>query len=197
MAQKSTLAASVQKKNGRLYAVIQAKENGKTKSVWRSLGLPEGASQTQINKAFRKVVSTYEEAYNKRLTRDGRPDGNIPIYPFLCAYLEKEKPRLQLSTYKGYNQMINSRIQNYFSARPGLTVESITPRDIEKFYQWLAEQGLQPGSIVHYHTLLHSAFRQAVKNEMLDSNPFDRVERPKKSSFQGDHYSEEELVALF
>ena len=53
MAQKSTLAASVQKKNGRLYAVIQAKENGKTKSVWRSLGLPEGASQTQINKAFR------------------------------------------------------------------------------------------------------------------------------------------------
>lgn len=197
MAQKSTLAASVQKKNGRLYAVIQAKENGKTKSVWRSLGLPEGASQTQINKAFRKVVSTYEEAYNKRLTRDGRPDGNIPIYPFLCAHLEKEKPRLQLSTYKGYNQMINSRIQNYFSARPGLTVESITPRDIEKFYQWLAEQGLQPGSIVHYHTLLHSAFRQAVKNEMLDSNPFDRVERPKKSSFQGDHYSEEELVALF
>ena len=79
MAQKSTLAASVQKKNGRLYAVIQAKENGKTKSVWRSLGLPEGASQTQINKAFRKVVSTYEEEYNTRLTRDGRPDGNSPI----------------------------------------------------------------------------------------------------------------------
>ena len=31
MAQKNTLAASVQKRNGRLYAVIQAKENGKTK----------------------------------------------------------------------------------------------------------------------------------------------------------------------
>ena len=53
MAQKSTLAASVQKKNGRLYAVIQAKENGKTKSVWRSLGLPEGASHRSTKPSAR------------------------------------------------------------------------------------------------------------------------------------------------
>lgn len=99
MAIKATLAASVQKKNGRLHAVIQVKEDGKTKSVWRALGLPEGASQTQVNKAFRKVVSAYEEEYNKRLARDGRPDADIPIFPFLCTYLEKAKPRLQLSTY--------------------------------------------------------------------------------------------------
>ena len=89
MAIKATLAASVQKKNGRLHAVIQVKENGKTKSVWRALGLPEGASQTQVNKAFRKVVTAYEEEYNKRLARDGRPDADIPIFPFLCTYLEK------------------------------------------------------------------------------------------------------------
>ena len=39
---KTTLAASAQAKKGRLYAVIQVKENGKTKPVWRALGLPEG-----------------------------------------------------------------------------------------------------------------------------------------------------------
>lgn len=197
MAPKTTLAASVQTKNGRLYAVIQAKENKKTKSVWRTLGLPEGASQTQINKAFRKVVTAYEEEYNKRLTRGGRPDADIPIFPFLCAYLEKAKPRLQLSTYQGYHQMVYSRIQNYFNARPHLTVESITPKDIESFYKWLFSQGLKTGSVIHYHTLLHSAFQQAFKEELLDANPFDRVERPKKSDFQGAHYSEDELVALF
>ena len=141
MAQKNTLAASVQAKNGRLHAVIQVKENGKTKSVWRALGLPEGASQTQVNKAFRKVVTAYEEEYNKRLARGGRPDADIPIYPFLCSYLEKAKLRLQLSTSEGYYQMINSRIKSYFSARPQLTVESITPKDIEAFYKWLAKEG--------------------------------------------------------
>ena len=197
MAQKTTLAASVQTKNGRLYAVIQVKENGKTKSAWRALGLPESAGQTQINKAFRKVVTSYEEAYNKRLARGGRPEADIPIFPFLCTYLEKAKPRLQLSTYHGYHQMVYSRIQSYFNARPRLTVESITPRDIEAFYKWLFAQGLKTGSVIHYHTLLHSAFRQAFKEELLDTNPFDRVERPKKSDFQGAHYSEDELVALF
>ena len=88
MAIKATLAASVQKKNGRLHAVIQVKEDGKTKSVWRALGLPEGASQTQVNKAFRKVVTTYEEEYNKRLARGGRPDADIPIFPFGSQYDE-------------------------------------------------------------------------------------------------------------
>ena len=41
----TTLAASVQAKKGRLYAVIQVRENGKTKPVWRALGLPESAEQ--------------------------------------------------------------------------------------------------------------------------------------------------------
>lgn len=197
MAIKATLAASVQKKNGRLHAVIQVKEDGKTKPVWRALGLPEDASQTQVSKAFRKVVTAYEEEYNKRLARGGRPDADIPIFPFLCTYLEKAKPRLQLSTYQGYHQMVYSRIQTYFNARPRLTVESITPKDIEAFYKWLFGEGLKTGSVIHYHTLLHSAFQQACKDELLDVNPFDRVERPKKSDFHGDHYSEDELVALF
>ena len=93
--------------------------------------------------------------------------------------------------------MIYSRVQTYFNARPRLTVENITPKDIEAFYRWLFGEGLKTGSVIHYHTLLHSAFQQAFKDEMLDTNPFDRVERPKKSDFHGAHYSEEELVVLF
>ena len=39
---KNTLAASIQAKKGNLYAVIQVKEDGKRKYMWRTLGLPEG-----------------------------------------------------------------------------------------------------------------------------------------------------------
>lgn len=38
---KTTLVASVQAKKGRLYAVIQVKENGKTKPVWRPSVFPK------------------------------------------------------------------------------------------------------------------------------------------------------------
>ena len=56
MAAANTLPASVQPKKGRLYAVIQTKENGKSKPVWRSLGLPEGSNKSKVNKAFSEVV---------------------------------------------------------------------------------------------------------------------------------------------
>ena len=45
----TTLAASVQAKKGRLYAVIQVRENGKTKPVWHALGLPEGSNKSKVN----------------------------------------------------------------------------------------------------------------------------------------------------
>lgn len=50
MGTQNTLAASVQPKKGRLYAVIQVKENGKSKAVWRSLGLPEARENPRSTK---------------------------------------------------------------------------------------------------------------------------------------------------
>ena len=43
----TALAASVQAKNDRLYAVIQVREHGKTKPVWRALGLPQSANKSK------------------------------------------------------------------------------------------------------------------------------------------------------
>ena len=197
MSAKTSLAASVQSKKGRLYAVIQIKENGRAKSVWRALGLPEDANQIQVKKAYREVVGAFEDEYNKMLARGGRPAADIPIFQFLCGYLEKAKPNLQVSTYQSYHQMIYGKIQRYFNAHPKLTVESLKPKDIEDFYAWIFDTGVSASTVIHYHTILHRAFKQAFKDEMIDVNPFDRIERPKKNKFQGAHYSEEELVALF
>lgn len=69
MGTQNTLAASVQPKKGRLYAVIQVKENGKSKAVWRSLGLPEGTGKSKVNKAFREVVKKFENEYVEQLLR--------------------------------------------------------------------------------------------------------------------------------
>lgn len=83
MSAKTSLAASVQSKKGLLYAVIQIKENGRAKSVWRALGLPEGANQIQVKKAYREVVGAFEDEYNKMLARGSRPVADIPIFQFL------------------------------------------------------------------------------------------------------------------
>ena len=192
----TTLAASVQAKKGRLYAVIQVRENGRTKPVWRALGLPESANKSKVNKAYREVVQAFEQSYAEQIAQNKKPASDIPIYDYMCAYFKKIEKSIQKSTAESYRGMINGRIRRYFTARKELTVGSITAKDIEDFYEWMFESGVVANTVIHYHTVLHSAFKRAFKDGLIDSNPFDRIDRPKKNKFTGENYSEEELIAM-
>ena len=192
----TTLAASVQAKKGRLYAVIQVKENGKTKPVWRALGLPEGTNKSKVNKAFREVVKAFEIDYAEQIARNARPASDIPIFDYMCAHYKKIEKNIQKSTAESYHGMIYGRIRRYFTAHSNLTVGNITSKDIEDFYEWMFESGVVANTVIHYHTVLHSAFKRAFKDELIDANPFDRIDRPKKNKFTGENYSEEELIAM-
>lgn len=192
----TTLAASVQAKKGRLYAVIQVRENGRTKPVWRALGLPESANKSKVNKAYREVVQAFEQTYAEQIAQNKKPASDIPIYDYMCAYYKKIEKNIQKSTAESYRGMINGRIRRYFTARRELTVGSINAKDIEDFYEWMFASGVVANTVIHYHTVLHSAFKRAFKDGLIDSNPFDRIDRPKKNKFTGENYSEEELIAM-
>ena len=196
MAAKPHFAASVQSKKGRLYAVMQVKKDGTTKPVWRTLGLPEGANKTKVNKAFREVVAQYEQEFWEEQERGGRPPADIPVYDYLVSYLKRVEPELQKNTIVSYRGMINGKIRRYFEARPYLTVGNLKPKDIEDFYQKLFGDGVVANTVIHYHALLRRAFQQAFKDELIDANPFDRVGRPKKNKFHGENYTQEELLTL-
>ena len=177
----TTLAASVQAKKGRLYAVIQVRENGRTKPVWRALGLPESANKSKVNKAYREVVQAFEQSYAEQIAQNKKPASDIPIYDYMCAYYKKIEKNIQKSTAESYRGMINGRIRRYFTARKELTVGNITAKDIEDFYDWMFASGVVANTVIHYHTVLHSAFKRAFKDGLIDSNPFDRIDRPKKN----------------
>ena len=193
---KTTLAASVQAKKGRLYAVIQVKVNGKTKPVWRALGLPEGTNKSKVNTAYREVVKAFENDYAEQLARNEKPASDIPIFDYMCAHYRKVENNIQKSTAESYHGMIYGRIRRYFTARNNLTVGNITSTDIEDFYEWMFESGVVANTVIHYHTVLHSAFKRAFKDGLIDANPFDRIDRPKKKKFTGEYYSEDELITM-
>lgn len=196
MAAKPHFAASVQSKKGRLYAVMQVKKDGTTKPVWRTLGLPEGANKTKVNKAFREVVAQYEQEFWEEQERGGRPPADIPVYDYLVSYLKRVEPELQKNTIVSYRSMTNGKIRRYFQRRPQLTVGNLKPQDIQDFYQSLFADGVVANTVIHYHALLRRAFQQAFKEERIDANPFDRVGRPKKNKFHGENYTQEELLTL-
>ncbi len=196
MTDKNSFAASVQSKKGRLYAVIQVKEDGKTKPVWRALGLPEGIGKSKVQKAYREVVSKFEIEYAESLVRRGNPAAGLSVFDYLCAYLNRTKSSIQINTYESYHGMIYGKIRRYFEPKTKLTVGNLQPKDIEDFYDSLFADGVTANTVIHYHAIMRRAFSQAFKDGLIDANPFDRVDRPKKNKFHGENYSEDELKAL-
>lgn len=191
-----TLSASVQKKKDRLYAVISFRENGRRKVVWRALGLNVGTSKSKINKRYREVVSAFEEEYAEKLRAASHSGYGLTLYGYMTQWLERSRPDLQTSTYVGYRSMIGGRIKKFSEAHPDMTVGTITAEQITEFYDTLFADGAVANTVIHYHAVLHKAFTQAFKDGIIDSNPFDRIDRPRKNKFHGEKYSEEELLTL-
>ena len=117
--------------------MIQIKENGKPRSVWRALGLPDGTNKSKVNRAYREVVDQFETEYAEGLASKNHPSADIPVFEFMCAFLKKAQPNILLNTYKSYHNMIYGKIQRYFNCRPNITVANLKPKDIEDFYAQL------------------------------------------------------------
>ena len=72
-------------------------------------------------------------------------------------------------------------------------MKDLKPVHIQKFYDYLYAKGLNGNSILHYHANIRKALDTAMKLDIIPTNPADKIERPKKNQFIGDHYTLEEL----
>ena len=91
--------------------------------------------------------------------------------------------------------MVKSIIVPYFKER-GIMLKQFRPTDIQVFYMEQLKR-VKANSVIHYHANIHKALKYAVKIDLLDSNPADKVERPKKNPFMGSFYDSDEVEKLF
>ena len=57
---------------------------------------------------------------------------------------------------------------------------TIKPLDLQKLYSAMLEQGLTPRTVRYTHTILSSALKQAIRWQMLNTNPADSVSVPQQ-----------------
>ena len=91
--------------------------------------------------------------------------------------------------------MCSSRIIPYFR-NLGVTLGDLKAVHIQAFYREQLER-VKPNTVIHYHAVIHRALKYAVKTDLIDVNPADKVDRPKKNEFTGNFYSKDEMNALF
>ena len=159
-----------------------------------ALGLPVGAPKSAVSKAEREAKNKFESEYRRFLEGYDDPK-KYPLLPFLNDWLDNVHiRRIQESTYNGYKGRINGKMKKYFGEK--ITLADCKPRLIYGFYEYLREDGDSEQTVLHYHNLLHTAFEYAIRREILEYNPMDRVERPQVKKFVGDFYSVDEVKEL-
>lgn len=108
---------------------------------------------------------------------------------------EIAKGRLAVATYSSYAAMIKKPVGPYFCQR-NLTLWELEARHLQMFYSEMLRR-VTPNTVIHYHAVIHSALKYAVKTDMLIQNVADKVDRPKKNSFQPVFLSAEEMQKMF
>lgn len=108
---------------------------------------------------------------------------------------EIAKGRLTVATYSSYAAMIKKPVGPYFRQR-NLTLRELEARHLQMFYSEMLRR-VTPNTVIHYHAVIHSALKYAVKTDMLIQNVADKVDRPRKNSFQPVFLSADEMQKMF
>lgn len=178
-------------KNGRYYAVLNYRNaGGQRKTKWISLGLPEKGNKRKAKAELARLRAEFEPPKEV-----GDLSSDMLFADYLLEWLEIAKGRLAVATYSSYTAMINKPVGPYFRQR-NLTLRELKARHLQMFYSEMLRK-VKPNTVIHYHAIIHSALKYAVKTDMLVQNVADKVDRPKKNSFQPVFLSAEEMQKMF
>ena len=178
-------------KNGRYYAVLNYRNaGGQRKTKWISLGLSEKGNKRKAEAELARLRAEFEPPKEV-----GDLSSDMLFADYLLEWLEIAKGRLAVATYSSYAAMIKKPVGPYFRQR-NLTLRELEARHLQMFYSEMLRK-VKPNTVIHYHAIIHSALKYAVKTDMLVQNVADKVDRPKKNSFQPVFLSAEEMQKMF
>ena len=185
---------SLQQRHGTWYVVVGYKDEfGKPKQKWISTGLRVNNHKTKAKIEMKKILKNLDLPtqieQSKEITQD------ILFVDFLNSFLQVKKQQLEPITYNAYTKQA-SCISSYFK-NMRIKLKDLKPYHIEGFYRTLYERGLSGNSVLHYHILIRECLQYAFKNDFVNFNVADKVDRPKTEGYKASFYSIEEIEKLF
>ena len=193
----------LREKNGYYHIVLNYVDgHGKRRTPSKSTGLPVKGNKKRAEKMLMDARAAQEAELEAKATEQNAESTSaslIPFTEFLLDWLEMTKKNVEETTYGAYAMGIKNKIIPYFEEHhPGLALCEVTPKHIQDYYTYeLTVRGVSANTVIHRHANIRKALQHAFKLGLIDSNPADRIERPKKEKFVGSVYEEDELNRLF
>lgn len=185
------VAGHLQEKRGVYYAVLNYFDTlGRRKTKWISTGLTIKGNKKRAEEILLDLRRDFKPPQGHKA-----PEGEMLFSEYLESWLEIIKGSVAVSTYASYAAMATRIIAPYFKEK-GVVLKDITAKNIQDFYLHELKK-VSASTVVHYHALIHKALKYAMKIDLIDVNPADKVERPKRERFVGSFYDAEEMNELF
>lgn len=196
------VAGHLREKRGYFHIVLSyTDENGKRQTPSKSTGLPIKGNKKRAEAMLMEARKEMEDELKRRVEEKGKPPKpeDILFTQFMSDWLEMMKNSVETTTFAAYTFGIKSKINPYFNDRfPDLKLRELTPKHIQDYYTYeMNVQGVTANTVIHRHANIRKALQYAMRTGLLDYNPADRVERPKKEQFAGSIYNNKELGQLF
>ena len=183
------IAGHLQEKKGLYYMVLSYKDkSGKRISKWLPTGLPVKGNKKRAEDMLMAARAEF-------VAREAAIDRDMPFSSYLVQWMEIARSTLKPNTAAGYAGMIQNPIAPYFQQR-GITLGGLQAVDIQMFYTSQLKR-VSANTVIHYHAIIHRALKYAVKTDLIDVNPADKVERPRKDRFTASFYDGNEVNRLF
>ena len=186
------VAGHLQEKNGMFYIVLCYRYGGETKKKWVSTVLHIRGNKKVAENMLAEARRTFVIPEDKE---ELKKSADMLFVDFMKLWLSIAKSTIKLTTYSSYDAITNKVIIPYFKDY-NLSLSEVEPYHIQGFYLKQLER-VSANSVIHYHAVIHRAFKYAVKTRLISSNPVELVDRPKKEVFRGGFYSDEEIKELF
>lgn len=156
---------------------------------------------TGKKKRISRYAKTREQALKMRSELQLQYGGNaavpasLTLGEWLPHWLELyARPSVRHSTYVSYEGYVRKHLVPALGAVP---LDKLIPADLQRFYlRKLQEDRLAPKTISNLHACLHRALQQAVKEQMIPSNPCDAVDLPRKEAVEISVLTREQQVKL-
>lgn len=183
------IAGHLQEKKGLYYMVLSYKDkSGKRISKWLPTGLPVKGNKKRTEDMLMAARAEF-------VAGEAAIDRDMPFSSYLVQWMEIARSTLKPNTAAGYASMIQNPIAPYFQQR-GITLGGLQAVDIQMFYTSQLKR-VSANTVIHYHAIIHRALKYAVKTDLIDVNPADKVERPRKDRFTASFYDGNEVNRLF
>ena len=150
----------------------------------------------------RRYTRTYHTREEAQAALEGRPYASrrLPgkdcsLRDWLLFWLEEVVARDRAeSTLYAYRNMARCHV---LPALGKIPLAELTPLRIQSYLYEKMDQGLSPNTVIKHYVMLTTALGVAVRLEILERSPMDRVKPPKKQETRFSFYSPEQLQRLF